>query len=115
MKDIGSVYFITDGQKTKIGITTKGVISRLHSLQTGSPVNLTLVASLNIKATSSSYLKEVESHIHRQYEFCHSHGEWFDRVITVQEIKNLVGVRLKYYAGINVLIGEALIFGFMDS
>lgn len=67
-----SIYFIRSGENgpIKIGYTDGDVLVRLASLQTGNPVELTL-----IKTIAGS--RKAERHIHSHFEEIHHRGEWY--------------------------------------
>lgn len=67
----GFVYFIAMGNKTKIG-KANDVAKRLKSLQTGTPVELHLMASI-----PASDPLALESKIHDQLKHYRINGEWF--------------------------------------
>lgn len=71
-KKFGFVYFISNGEFTKIG-TARNVQDRMKSLQTGSPTQLYLMASF---FTDSP--RQLEKEIHRMLNCYLVGGEWFD-------------------------------------
>lgn len=65
----GYIYFIRSDNLVKIGYSTNPV-DRLHTLQIGSPVELTLVAAF------PAHMEE-EREIHALLQEFREHGEWF--------------------------------------
>lgn len=74
---MGFVYFITQGNRVKIGFTTN-LEGRLSGLQTGSHETLTMQASL-----LSFY--EAERMIHRRFKADRIRGEWFNLTDEIEE------------------------------
>ena len=67
------VYFISDGDSTKIG-QAKNVFERLSQLQTGNPRRLIIIA---VYASCKSNINEDEAMFHEWYKDKHIRGEWF--------------------------------------
>lgn len=78
--DLRKVYLISDGRRTKIGISVDPP-TRLEMLQVGSAEPLTL-----LHCWLGSYEQEVE--LQRRYAHKHVRGEWFD--LDAQEIATIV-------------------------
>jgi Meiotically Up-regulated Gene 113 (MUG113) protein len=68
------VYFITDGEYIKIGISNN-VKSRLSGLQTSNPKKLSLLSS--IECPDSTYAGELERTLHERFSESRASGEWF--------------------------------------
>lgn len=69
----GCVYFIGAGPRplrVKIGYTRGDVTARLRQLQTGSPVELRIVATIDGGP-------DLEARLHRTFRPLHVRGEWF--------------------------------------
>lgn len=77
------IYFVTDMEFIKIGITKK-LASRMSSLQTGNPKKLHLIGA----ATGS---KKYEKEQHKMWEGKSANGEWFkiDPRTAEMEVKKL--------------------------
>ncbi|MFE4263438.1 GIY-YIG nuclease family protein [Streptomyces sp. NPDC056883] len=71
----GAVYVISPAPPAtgpvKIGFTGDDATKRLRSLQTGSPVPLTVLAEF-------AGTKQLEAKLHRHFAGRRLHGEWFD-------------------------------------
>ncbi len=65
------VYFISDGQRVKIGVT-RDLPGRLKKLQTGNPLPLTVVKTVIGDQTE-------EYDLHQRFATYRLHGEWFRR------------------------------------
>lgn len=65
------VYFIDAGDLVKIG-TTKDISKRLYTLQTGSPVRLTMIGFI-------AGTEKDEKELHARFSSYRSHGEWFNK------------------------------------
>lgn len=63
------VYFISSGSLIKIGVTVE-LRKRFTSLQCGSPMPLTLLASIPGD-------RSMEQKLHKQFSHLRTHGEWF--------------------------------------
>ena len=76
------VYGIVDEDElaVKIGVTTN-LKKRLSSLQSGSPVRLSV--AWRVHRHSPTAAKWVERRLHREFEAARSHGEWFDIAVSV--------------------------------
>ena len=70
--DPAYVYFITDGEYVKIGVTSN-LEKRLESLQTGNPKKLTV-----LYAFYTEWPYTVESKLHKKYADKHVFQEWYD-------------------------------------
>ena len=68
------VYFISDGEYTKIGIA-KNMENRLLSLQVGNPKKLNIISF--IPCSSEFYARKIEKYLHEQLNCCRVMGEWF--------------------------------------
>lgn len=66
------IYFITDGEYVKIGVTTD-LNKRLRGLQTGNPRRLKVLYSF-----TTDWPYTVESKLHKKYENKNVGNEWFD-------------------------------------
>lgn len=74
MNNRGYVYIITEGEgRYKIGYTKKSVESRIKSLQTGNPNQLSLVKYHEVYMPS-----RIETMLHNYYKDCLVKGEWYD-------------------------------------
>ena len=78
------IYFIGGAGLVKIGRTIKPVAERIGSFQTGSPVELELLATATIHVDMPSHrvkLKSqadsVEKVVHKRFSAYRRHGEWF--------------------------------------
>lgn len=88
----GSVVYFIGAYRglVKIGVA-KDVQARLRALQTGSGVQLTLLATV-----PGSYA--LERHYHDRFALCRRHGEWFERHPSLMaEIKRLKSLDLPPY------------------
>ena len=79
-----TLYLISDGKYTKIGITTGGASNRLKTLQTGNARKLYVVFETFIKKAS-----RIERQLHIRYADKRLQGEWFE--LTDNDIKNIKG------------------------
>lgn len=68
----GYVYFIRGSDKVKIGFTSDKPVKRIKSLQTGSPVKLSLIGYI-----FDDNACQLETELHHNFEKYHSHGEWY--------------------------------------
>lgn len=68
------VYFISDGENTKIGIA-KNLIKRLEALQVGNPKKLKIVSFAPCATENSA--REIEKYLHKSLDCCRLEGEWF--------------------------------------
>ena len=68
------VYFISDGEYTKIGIA-KNMNKRLSSLQVGNPKKLRIVSFVPCDTENSA--RKIEKHLHERLGACRVEGEWF--------------------------------------
>lgn len=68
------VYFISDGEYTKIGIANN-VGQRLYSLQTANARKLSLVHSIELP--DASYAQFLEQRLHKHFVDKRAIGEWF--------------------------------------
>ena len=76
----GFVYLLCDGDKFKIGMTTKKDIQeRIKELQTGNPYEIWLRSYYE---TDNPY--KIEKMMHTRYASSNVKNEWFD--LTVQEV-----------------------------
>ena len=66
-----AVYYITDGERAKIGYTDRPISERLRELQTGNPQTLELVLCLKDGTFAT------EQAIHRNWQSDLIRGEWF--------------------------------------
>lgn len=73
MKKKGIVYLICDGEKFKIGVTTKTLEKRLRELQTGNPYELFVS---NYYETDTPF--KLETMLHNKYFNTNVKNEWFD-------------------------------------
>lgn len=78
------IYFIGGAGLVKIGRTIKPVSDRLNSFQTGSPVELELLATAIIHVDMPSHkiklrdqADRVEKVVHKRFSTYRRHGEWF--------------------------------------
>lgn len=81
------VYFISDGQFVKIGISND-VMKRLGDLQVGNPKPLTVLFSVPVRNKKDALELEYRLHnVYREFARC---GEWFDilNYIKVEEFQN---------------------------
>ena len=69
----GYVYLICDGDKFKIGVTTKSLEKRLRELQTGNPFELFIS---NFYMTDTPF--KLETMLHAKYFKNKIKNEWFD-------------------------------------
>jgi ribosomal protein L40E len=78
---IGRVYFISgpgSADPIKIGFTSGDAETRLKGIQTGSPVRLNVIATIE-----SDY--RLENQIHRKFAQHRLSGEWFSRAPEIME------------------------------
>lgn len=80
MKKRACVYYITDGEFVKIGVT-KDLETRLNTLQTGNARELKVLAVIYPKAP---YIEEAA--LHYIYKDKRIRGEWYDIKNEVEEI-----------------------------
>ena len=66
------VYFISDGERVKIGYTAQSPQKRLAALQTGNPKPLELLAF------KPEWGMDKEKELHHQFDSLRATGEWFD-------------------------------------
>lgn len=78
------VYFITDGEFIKIGISNN-IQKRINSIQTGNPKRLELLRS--IECTFESHAINLEKLLHRALSEHRVKGEWF--AISQEKINQL--------------------------
>lgn len=67
------VYLICDGEKFKIGVTTKSLEKRLRELQTGNPYELFIS---NFYETNTPF--KLETMLHNRFFGTKIKNEWFD-------------------------------------
>lgn len=79
---LASVYFIqaVSGGLVKIGVTQYDVRHRLASLQTGSPVELRIVKTID------NVPRARETEIHQHFAAHRVRGEWFDPIVLTLEL-----------------------------
>lgn len=68
------IYFISDGEYTKIGITYN-LESRLPTLQNANARKLEVLHI--IYCDTSAYASAMEASLHRHFQDCRAEGEWF--------------------------------------
>lgn len=68
------VYFISDGEHTKIGIA-KNLNRRLEALQVGNPKKLKIVSFVPCVTEASA--RKIEKYLHKSFDCCRLEGEWF--------------------------------------
>ena len=83
------IYLIQmgDTQYYKIGIT-KDINRRIRDLQTGNPLPLTVVTTIEIDTNpkqSREFSAFIESRLHALFEYCRASGEWFKFVMQEEE------------------------------
>lgn len=69
------VYFISDGEHTKIGVA-KNMEKRLSSLQVGNPKKLKIVSF--VPCCSEHIARKIEKYLHESLSGCRMVGEWFN-------------------------------------
>ena len=69
------VYFITDGQFVKIGVTNK-LKERIAGIQTGNPRTTKPLFLIHAKDSESSY--KIETKLHSLYSEYRMSGEWYN-------------------------------------
>lgn len=69
------IYFISDGEFLKIGITSGRVKNRIVALQTGNPKKLSIISSVSINDELSAL--KIERIIHSIFKEHRASGEWF--------------------------------------
>lgn len=69
-----SVYLMTSGEKTKIGLSSQPA-SRATYMQVGSPEHITVHATMHLPDREAAM--RVERAAHKALHWCRSHGEWF--------------------------------------
>ena len=74
------VYFVTDGEKVKIGIS-EDVEKRLSGLQVSNHKALSLIAAHRFPNRDCARKKEIQ--LHEQYKDFSCGGEWFDILNTL--------------------------------
>ena len=68
------VYFISDGEYTKIGVA-QNMNKRLSCLQVGNPKKLKIVSFI---PCSTEYIaRKIEKYMHESLSCCRTIGEWF--------------------------------------
>lgn len=78
----GFVYLLCDGEKFKIGMTTRNTIEeRIAELQTGNPNEIFI--SMYHK---TDHPAKVEKMLHARYATSNVRNEWFD--LTVEQVLN---------------------------
>ncbi|RAI42814.1 GIY-YIG nuclease family protein [Rhodoplanes roseus] len=80
----GLIYFISAGDLVKIGYT-ENVEVRLKTIQKYSPTKLELIATFDDKTQMD------EVRLHRQFDHCRAHGEWFRFTDEIREYIALNG------------------------
>lgn len=68
------VYFISDGEYTKIGIA-KNMTKRLSALQIGNPKKLKIISF--VPCSSEFGARKIETFMHERLNCCRTIGEWF--------------------------------------
>ena len=69
-----SVYLMTSGEKTKIGLSSRP-LSRLSNMRTGSAESISVHATMRLRNRENA--AQVERAAHQALHWCRSHGEWF--------------------------------------
>lgn len=89
-KDVmNCVYFITDGEYTKIGIATS-LKRRLSGLQTSNPRKLTVVCT--IPNSDKHKMQCYEAKLHKYFEKKNMNGEWFDLIESdIKDAEKMMG------------------------
>jgi hypothetical protein len=77
---------VSGAELVKIGITSGTIERRLFSLQTGSPVRLTLLGYVIVSSRE-------ELRVHNALRAQRQHGEWFRRAAIVDEFVSLIASR----------------------
>lgn len=79
----GTIYFVTTGEaeRVKIGFTKNRPEYRLRELQTGSPFELCIIAT--VRGSQND-----ERDLHGRFQKHRLHGEWF---VMSQEIMDYIG------------------------
>lgn len=72
------VYLIQMGDTKyyKIGIT-KNINNRIKSLQTGNPLPLHTVTTIELGELYMNLVKDLEKQLHLLFSYCRKYGEWF--------------------------------------
>ena len=81
MLNFGYVYLLCDGEKFKIGMTTKPIEKRISELQTGNPNKIWMHSYYETK-----YPNKIEKMLHKRHAASNVKNEWFD--MTVEEVYN---------------------------
>lgn len=89
---MNKVYLIhaVGTDRYKIGVTTKSIQKRLHSLQTGSPYVLRCLATIESREAHI-----LESRLHHRFKNYRVQGEWFKFDENTPGIEETFNVRLK--------------------
>lgn len=82
-KNNKGVYFITDGEYVKIGVSSC-FVSRLKAIQTGNPKRLYLYAKNNC---TMNMARDMELKLHKMFSEYRTVGEWF---IFSDEVKDYI-------------------------
>jgi len=77
------IYFITDGQYIKIGVSLDPD-RRMAGMQTGFANRLSMVGSFIIKGEGRYTAYDIEQELHRKLSHANVSGEWFSA--SIQEI-----------------------------
>lgn len=86
--ELGIIYFISDGNKIKIGKTlAPNIYQRITQLQTGNPNRLILLGYIMV-TDGYEYLNAVESLLHKRYKRFQKKGEWFDLPDNIFDVDN---------------------------
>lgn len=97
------VYFVSDGEYIKIGISNN-MKSRLSQLQTGNPKKLEVLCLIPVKNEISA--KKLEQKLHIVYQRFSVCGEWFDilRFLRLDDFR--IYYDAKYYDDVTGLVNS---------
>ena len=93
MNKIHSVYVITDGKFTKIGVS-QNVEKRLKALQTSNASKLSICGYVEMNSVMQAYA--VEKEVHRVYNKYRVKGEWFKQITADTFIRKIHKVKDKH-------------------
>ncbi len=68
------IYFITDGEFIKIGITSGSLRTKISVIKAHNPRNLEVLFVID---DEDEDMVELEKTLHRRFENCNIGGEWF--------------------------------------
>ncbi len=112
--NMGSIYFISDGMYTKIGLSKKNALFRINEIQVGNPNPLVFLRIIKFKKADyiCTTLADIEKYLHRYFGKYHSpaNNEWF--ILSEEQIYSDIIYETKYDC--NIFRGENII-DYIDS